>query len=174
MRFSRLICLGLIIVSCGKSEPRRPINKKGVVTEDVSVALNKRIRAKEEFLIEKYMAKDSLLTYKDSPFGFSYAVVSLPKNKTVKEKNKNTVYTFEKTVYTLNDELIYPKEIVKSRVQKSHQIVGIKEGIKLMQEDEEIKFIFTSFVAHGFYGDGKRIGVNTPIVVKIKLLNINN
>lgn len=168
-----MLLTSVLFLSCSKSEPRRPINKVKSSGVNVSIELNKRIRVLEEKWIEDYIKKDSLTTYQHSPFGFAYTVTKTS-NKPKKESNKNTVYTFERTVYTLGNQLIYPKQLIKSRVAVSDEITGIKEGIKLMREDEEFKFIFTSFVAHGFYGDGNRIGANTPIIVKIKLLNINN
>ncbi|WP_010135667.1 FKBP-type peptidyl-prolyl cis-trans isomerase [Ochrovirga pacifica] len=173
MKYKSLVVLSLLMVFCNRPEPRRPINKKKSSTENYSILINKKIRKLEEQLLEEYIQKDTLLSYQFSPFGFAYAVTQKSK-KTKEQVNKNTLYRFEKTVYNLNDELIYPKKIIKSRVATSDLIVGIKEGVKLMHEDEEIKFIFTSFVAHGFSGDGKKIKANMPIVVKIKLLNINN
>jgi hypothetical protein len=43
-----------------------------------------------------------------------------------------------------------------------------------MRENEEFKFIFSSFVAFRMNGDeAQKVGVNEPIISTIKLLKIN-
>lgn len=159
-------------MACTEVTPRRPINKQQGQKKEYSIAFNKALNKYQENKIQQYVAKDSLLMYKNSAFGFVYAVTSPLKKQGLKVKKGDKV-TFLKTVYSLKDELIYPEEKITTKIGKSTEIVGIQEGLKLMQEDEEIKFIFTSFVAHGFHGDKNRIGRNTPLIVIIKLLTIN-
>ncbi|MDO6738321.1 FKBP-type peptidyl-prolyl cis-trans isomerase [Wenyingzhuangia sp. 2_MG-2023] len=173
MKYSWIIFFGILFVSCNNSEARRPINKQKSSKKDFSIELNKQIRAAEEQRIQKYIERDTVLNYEYSPFGFAYAITKTS-TKPQQEILKTSVLSFEKTVYTLDNQMVYPKEVIKSRLEGSNLITGIREGVKLMREDEEIKFIFSSFVAHGFHGDESKIGANTPIVVKIKLLNINN
>lgn len=160
-------------MSCTNSTPRKPINKNKSPKTQHSVEFNRAVNKAQEEQIQKYIQKDSLSVYKNSSFGFVYTVLKASGKKKNQIK-KGTKVTFEKTVYSLKDELIYPTEKQVCVIGKSNEITGVIEGLKLMREDEEIKFIFTSFVAHGFNGDQNRIGRNIPIIVKIKLLNINN
>ncbi|NJB81775.1 FKBP-type peptidyl-prolyl cis-trans isomerase [Wenyingzhuangia aestuarii] len=172
MNYNWLIVLGVFFVSCTESKPRRPINKRTSEKVEYSVLYNKQINSIQEQLIKEYIQKDSLLNYQYSPFGFAYAVVK-PSTKPKKVIRENSIVTYSKTVYFLNNKLVYPEEILTKQLDKSNLIKGIAEGLKLMQEDEEIKFIFSSFVAHGLSGDKNKIGSQTPIVVNIKLLKIN-
>ena len=173
MKFSYVLVFGILFVSCINSKPRRPINKKKMSSRyDYSIALNKSIRAEQENRIKKYIVNDSLLDYTYHPYGFAYAKLkssNLSRNKV----EQNNIVTFGKTIYSLSNELIYSYVEETIKIEKSDEIKGIEEGLKLMQEDEEFKFIFSSFVSHGFSGDGNKIGANTPIIVKIKLLKIN-
>lgn len=173
MKYSWIFIFGILIASCNQSEPRRPINKVRSSKSKFSIELNKQIRAVEEQKIKQYILKDTLTEYQYSPFGFAYGVLT-SSNKPRKEIFKNSIVTFEQTVYSLNNQLIYPKKKVSAQLENSSLILGVREGLKLMKEDEEFKFIFSSFVAHGFSGDNYKIGKNMPIVVKIKLININN
>ncbi len=173
MKYSYLFILGILLIACTNSTPRRPINRTVNQKKDYSVALNKAINKIQEQQIQKYIKNDSLLNYKNSSYGFVYAFIS-PFNKKGKTVKEGTAVTYLKTVYNLKDDLIYSEQKVNAIVGKSNHITGIDEGLKLMREDEEIKFIFTSFVSHGFYGDKNKIGRNTPIIVNIKLLKIDN
>ena len=171
MKYSWLLIFGILLASCHNSKPRRPIHRGHLVKEDYSVVLNKSVRSLEEKNIKLYIEKDSLFTYSFSPYGFSYAKLKQNPLATKTVQSGSTVI-YEKTVYNLANQLIYAKAEESCVVGKSNEIKGIQEGLKLMQENEEFKFIFTSFVAHGFHGDENKIGANTPLVVNIKLLKI--
>lgn len=173
MKYSWILFFGIFFASCNQSEPRRPINKVTSSKNKLSIEINKQIRAAEEQIIKQYIQKDTLVDYQFSPSGFAYGVLSSSLN-TKKEIFKTSVLTFDQTIYNLNNQVLYPKKEMVTRLENSTLITGIREGLKLMKEDEEFKFIFSSFVAHGFRGDNHKIGKNTPIVVKIKLININN
>ena len=76
----------------------------------------------------------------------------------------------------LNDQIIYSKEtngIKEYVVDKEDFIRGLQAGIKLMKEGESMKFIIPSFNAFGVLGDEKKIGMNTSIISRITLININ-
>ncbi len=175
MRYKSLFIIisAVVFVSCTKTEPRRPVNKDIRITKDYSVEINKEINTVQQNLIEKYTSVDSLLTYKQSTYGFVYAKIQ-SSNKTSKVIKKGTKVTFLKTVSSLKNEVIYPEQQQIALIGQTELTAGEEEGVKLMQEDEEFKFIFTSFVAHGFKGDNDRIGRNVPIIVNIKLLKIEN
>lgn len=172
MKFNWLFVFCIIFVSCVDRDGRRPVNKKKTITNNyASILLNKTIKAMEENEINNYILKDSLLTYNYSPYGFAYAKLktSLKQKKQMNQPHK---VNYIQTVYNMRNDLIYnnvEKTIVLDKLQETK---GVEEGLKLMKEDEEFKFIFSSFVFHGFTGDGNKIGANTPVVVKIKLLKI--
>ncbi len=172
MRYSWLFFISILLLACNEPVARRPIHRNHVSKKDRTIAFNKALNKAQEQIIQKYVEKDSLLMYQNSSYGFVYSVVTPSVSK--QKIDKGTEVTYLKTVYNLKDELIYGQKKVTSVVGKSNEITGIDEGLKLMTEDEEIKFIFTSFVAHGFYGDKNKIGRYTPIIVKIKILKINN
>jgi len=172
MNYSWILIIGMILVSCSESKGRRPVNKKLSTKVEYSVLYNKHINEVQDKLINEYIEKDTLLEYKHTSSGFAYAYVKESK-KSEKLITDSSVLTFSKKVFLLNDKLLYNDDVQTVKLENSNLIRGIDLGLKLMQEGEEIKFIFSSFVAHGLSGDNKKIGSHTPIIVKIKLLKIN-
>ncbi|MGY5351263.1 FKBP-type peptidyl-prolyl cis-trans isomerase [Wenyingzhuangia sp. IMCC45533] len=173
MKYKWLFLIVVVLVSCREPVARKPVNKKLESRKDYTVAYHKTLNKFQEDKIQAYVQRDSLVSYQNSSYGFVYAFLKASDKSSKKVANGDEV-TYLKTVYSLEDQLIYEEQKVTTIVGKSNEVTGIDEGLKLMEEDEEIKFIFTSFVAHGFYGDRNKIGRNMPIIVKIKLLKINN
>ena len=49
----------------------------------------------------------------------------------------------------------------------------MQHGLKLMKEEEEVVFLFPSFTAFGYTGNQEKIGINQPLIYKVKLNKIN-
>jgi len=62
------------------------------------------------------------------------------------------------------------------KIDQSNQdlISGLRDGIKLMKEGEQITFLFPSYKAYGYYGIVDKLGVNTPVQSTVTLKSINN
>ncbi len=177
MKVKIVFVLGaFLFFSCTSNEARRPVSKSKTSILEASVTLNKKLTAVEERYIQAYILKDTLHTYKKSEEGFWYAYVKENKEETYFPKKGDVVF-FEEEIRSLNGKILYSKEelgVKEYFVDKEHIIRGVKEGIKLMKEGEEVIFVFSSFVAYRMHGDKKnRIGINEPIVSQIKLININ-
>jgi len=163
------------MIACKNLEPREPIERKTSTTTDFSIELNKQRNAAEEEYIEKLIATDSA-KYQRSPNGFYYRFVVQDSIAGDQPEFGDRV-TFEYDVKTLEGETIYSKDelspVTKSLEQEYGVFKGLREGLKLMQVNDEVIFYFPSYTAYGFYGDEKRIGLHTPIKSRVKLLNID-
>ncbi len=170
------ISIVVLLLSCNEIVPRRPVSSPKISALDKTVLLNKRLFAEELILMEKFMQSDSLYTYINSQKGFWYAYVNEKKDSRFPLKGDEVF--FEQEIIALNGTIIYAKKDLGLRkyvVDREHAIKGIKEGIKIMREGEEIKFLFSSFVAFRMNGDASHsIGSNEPFVNYIKLVKINN
>ena len=166
----------LMFLACQPTKPRKPIhqnkNRQGNHA-NYSVALNKALVQHQELQIQKYIQQDSLNQYTTSNFGFFYTILKHG-NPSGSKIQKGTEVVYEKTLFHLNGKQIYSPEQKKIVLGKSDEIKGIVEGLKLMKEGDQFKFIFTSFAGYGMYGDEKKIKGNTPIITIINILNINN
>ncbi|MEN8765456.1 MAG: FKBP-type peptidyl-prolyl cis-trans isomerase [Wenyingzhuangia sp.] len=172
MKYSFLFAFIVLLVSCNQTKPRRPIHRNNNLSaHHYSIALNKINQAREEKSIKHYIEQDSLSSYTISPKGFAYTILKKDVDST-KNPKSGALVTYVKTIYNLRNELIYNSIQETIKIDKSREIKGVEQGLKLMRENEEFKFIFSSFVAYGVVGDRGGIGPNTPIVVEIKLLKI--
>ncbi|MBT6881772.1 MAG: gliding motility-associated peptidyl-prolyl isomerase GldI [Flavobacterium sp.] len=168
-----LVFLGLN--SCSEQEARAPItsSKSNGLLSTISVL--KEINKAEETKIKNYIKKDSLHSYISSPNGFWYRYIVKNDSDTVFPV-KGDIVQISYDLLDLNDQIIYSKEtngIKEYVVDKEDFIRGLQAGIKLMKEGESMKFIIPSFNAFGVLGDEKKIGMNTSIISRITLININ-
>ena len=140
-----------------------------------TISVLKEINKAEETKIKNYIKKDSLHSYISSPNGFWYRYIVKNDSDTVFPV-KGDIVQVSYDLLDLNDQIIYSKEtngIKEYVVDKEDFIRGLQAGIKLMKEGESMKFIIPSFNAFGVLGDEKKIGMNTSIISRITLININ-
>ncbi len=168
-----LVFLG--VNSCSEQEARAPItsSKSNGLLSTISVL--KEINKAEETKIKNYIKKDSLHFYISSPNGFWYRYIVKNDSDTIFPV-KGDIVQISYDLLDLNDQIIYSKEtngIKEYVVDKEDFIRGLQAGIKLMKEGESMKFIIPSFNAFGVLGDEKKIGMNTSIISRITLININ-
>ncbi|SCY03371.1 protein involved in gliding motility GldI [Nonlabens sp. Hel1_33_55] len=164
-----------VMVGCKNLEPREPIERKTSTTTDFSIELNKQRNAAEEAYIEKLIEADSA-EFSRSPNGFYYRFIVQDSIAGDRPEFGDRV-TFNYNMETLDGETIYSEEelspVTKSLEQEYGIFKGLREGLKLMQVNDEVIFYFPSYTAYGFYGDEKRIGLHTPIKSTVKLLKID-
>ncbi len=176
LKYSLSIALLAVMLSSCKNhlDAREPKSRKTSTKTDFSVELNKERNAIEEKQIEAAIAADSM-TFTRSANGFYYRFIVQDSVAGDRPEFGDRV-TFEYDVKNLAGETIYSKEdispVTKSLEQEYGIFKGLREGLKLMQVNDEVLFYFPSYTAYGFYGDDQRIGINTPLVSRVKLLEI--
>lgn len=176
MKRSFLLLILISCFSCHEPTARRPIG----VTKNVSVFTQytketKRIQNLENRKIATLIAKDSSTIYQVSPYGFWYTYVQKNENESLLPKPGNQV-TFQYDIRSLNNEIIYAKELLglkKYRVDQEDFIPAIQHGIKLMKLGETITFVIPFYNAFGIAGDGHKIGIKQSIKSTVTLININ-
>lgn len=169
------LCVCFFLIACKKEVPRRAVNLFKVSELEKTIDLNKKLFLREQKLIKIYIKLDSNLTYVNSGKGFWYAYLNKSDHSVTPKKGDEVI--FEQEITGLDGVVLYAKKDLGLRkyvVDKEHIIKGLKEGIKLMKEGEELKFIFSSFVAYRMNGDASQvIGSNEPVISTIKLIKIN-
>jgi gliding motility-associated peptidyl-prolyl isomerase len=79
-------------------------------------------------------------------------------------------------VSDLNNVLIYSQETIGEKtymVDQQDIIEGLRNGLKLMNEGDIVTFLFPSHKVYGYSGDENKIGINQPLIYKVKLNKIN-
>ncbi len=172
-KFFLIITVVLLLISCSKPEPRKPVVRKTGSFIKESIKRNKVLNNIEEDLLKAKLKKDSIHNYFTSPKGFWYFYNRRDSLQTkYPKKGDEVIYTYE--VKRLNDSIVYSKEeIGKKRylVDREELITGLQDGIKLMHQGEIITFLFPSHKAFGYTGND-RIDPNEPLIYTVQLIEI--
>jgi gliding motility-associated peptidyl-prolyl isomerase len=163
-----------LFFSCGNSVPRKPILRKSSTEMKESVSFNKALNETEENAFKIYMKADSIHNYIASPKGFWYFYNNKSDRMDVPKFGDEVIYTYE--VYDLNNHIIYSEEEVGQQVyviDKQEIVEGLRNGLKLMKEGENITFLFPSHKMFGFSGDENKIGINQQLIYKVQLNKLN-
>lgn len=164
-----LICL----FSCMQPVPRKPISNKPSTYLEKSVAFNKSLNETEEDFFKDFMEQDSLTTYIASSNGFWYTYNFKSEKKYKPQFGDKLEYSFE--VLDTNLNIIYSFEENGTKmyvVDKQELLEGLRNGLKLMNEGDFVTFLFPSHKVFGYLGDENKIGINQPLIYKVKLNKI--
>lgn len=165
-----------LLSSCKESEARKPLAKSNESAAKSSVERNKEQNKAEELLLKDFMAKDSLKHYISSNQGFWYIYEHQNVRDSVRPKKGNLV-EYEYEVADLDGNILYSKANIGVKsylVDQEDLLIGLRQGLKLMKKDEEISFVFPSHLAYGYSGDQDKIGINQPLVYRVRLIAIQN
>lgn len=176
MRISFLLIAIFALISCKQVTPRKPVSHTGKIDMSESIQFNKKLLNFENKQIKQFMKMDSLHTYHQSNFGFWYTYLDKNNTDTYTPQTGDEV-TFTYEVLSLEGAIIYTKEeigVVDHLVDQEELIQGLQEGLKFMKKNEKVLFLLPSQKAYAFHGDEKKIGPNTPLIIKMELLSIKN
>ncbi len=169
-----ILIIVLVISSCSKPEPRKPIVRKTGSFLDESVKRNKEANKVEENILKLLMQKDSLHSYTNSENGFWY-YYQIKDSLDLKSPIKGDKVLFTYDVKNLQNTILFSKDEIGNIdyiVDKQELISGLQDGIKLMKEGEIVTFLFPSFKAYGYSGNEK-VKPNEPLIITVELIKIN-
>lgn len=168
-----LLCL-LIIVACVRPIPRKPVLHKSASVIDSSVSFNKALIAQEENEFKALMKSDSSSNYLMSSNGFWYKYDFKSGNEYRPLPGDKIWYTLN--VYDINNQLIYSEDDFGEQtyvIDQQEIVEGLRDGLKFMATDDIVTFLFPSHKVYGYLGDKNKIGINKPLIYKVKLNKIN-
>ncbi len=162
------------LMACEGPIPRKPVEIRSGSFIKESVDRNKRLLAIEEKLIQDIIKNDSVHSYIATANGFWYYY------DTKNEGGSNTpqtddMVTFTYSIMNLENDIIYSEQelgIKNYIVDKQDLFPGLRNGIKLLKEEEKATFLFPSSLAYGYLGDKNKIGINVPLKATISILKI--
>ena len=166
--------IGILLISCANPVPRNPIVIKSGSYLEESVSLNKFLIESEEVSFKEFIKKDSINSYIASSLGFWYTYTSKNNTSYFPKFGDKVEFTYE--VLDLNNTIIYSFEEIgkKSYVIDQQEIIeGLRDGLKIMNEGDEVTFLFPSHKLYGYVGDKNKIDINQPLIYKVKLIKIN-
>ena len=175
MKYCYLLIV-LSILSCKEPQARKPISVKSGISLKTSAERTKKRLTLENEAIKLYIKNDSTLTYLNSKQGFWFSYVRKDTIKTLTPAYGNKI-TYSYSVQNLKNNVIYTEEEIglKTHFNRQENILeGLRHGLTLMKEGENVKFIFPSQLTFGYKGDLNKINPNTPLIYNITLHKIES
>ncbi len=166
-----LALLGLF--ACGEPEPRRPVKVSGGSFMKESVARTKELLAREETMIRDVISRDSTRVYMESGSGSWYTLLKSNENGLPIEPEDLVTLTYD--ILSFDNDTIYSMDeigVIQYKVDKQELFPGIRDGVKLLRDQESATFLLTSPMAFGYLGDKNRIGPNVPIKTTLQILKV--
>jgi gliding motility-associated peptidyl-prolyl isomerase len=173
MKLVFLLLLLLIFQLTSCKDEKKPVNQKPSWTQDQSTALNRNLAKQELIKIKLYLKQRPDWKVKDTGSGLKYWIYEDLEGELAKAGDRVEVQ-FE--VRNLKDELYYKTEegeFSSFKVDKSQVETGVMEGVKLLSEGDQAKFIIPSHIGHGLLGDMNKIPPLEVLVVDLKLVKIH-
>ena len=174
IRYFLAIVIVIFFVGCGGPEPRRPVEVKSGQFIRESVERNKALLEQEEQLIKAIIDLDSTRQYLATDFGAWYVYDNQIQDESYLPVEGDIV-TMNYDILSLGNDTIYSgKEIgvISYNVDREEIFRGLRMGVKLLKEGEQVTFLFPSHVAFGYHGDNDRIGPNVPLKSNVTILKI--
>ena len=173
MNRSRLFLIFILFIGCKSSEGRRPVQQNSGRFFDASIQRNKELNEKE------YKAINTVIDNAKNPFiasdyGFWYQYAKKNETETYTPKFGDQVF-YSYNVKSLDGKWIYTQNETPTKtyfVDQEDLFAGLREGLKLMKQNETVTFIFPSQLAYGYYGDDNKIGSNMPVIYEVTVQNI--
>jgi FKBP-type peptidyl-prolyl cis-trans isomerase FkpA len=108
----------------------------------------------------------------ETPTGLWYMITGQGEGAAV-QKNKMIYYAYETRL--LNGTICYvadtiePKKVV---VGKGNIEAGLEEGLLLLSEGSKARFIIPPYLAHGNFGDMKKVPGSSILLIEVEVLEV--
>jgi FKBP-type peptidyl-prolyl cis-trans isomerase len=160
-----------ILLSCNNPAPTGVIQNSTTKKEepDLFILENQKIVELENEDIELFL-KRYQWKMKQTNTGLWYEIT---KNGTGKYIEAGENITLEYHTFLLSAEEIYNSKengVKQFVVDKSEEIAGLHEVVKVMNKGAEARLIIPSYLAYGATGDGNKIKPYQIILMKIKIV----
>lgn len=163
-----LLAFCLLTASCNRQAPQLPSNKGNATDKSAAslLVINQNLAKKEDLLLKNFaLQKDK--AFKRSETGFWYKM-DQPGNG-IKLKD-SVACTFSCKLLSLQGKLLQ-MEVKHIIIGKKQDVVGLEEGLKLMNKGGSATFIVPWYLAYGMKGNEPLIPPYTSIMYTIKVLN---
>lgn len=161
----------ILLASCSQQQARRPLTQTSGKFMKESMNRNIKLIANEEALIDSVIRKHPERKYVATPKGYWY-YYEMENTKDTLTPKRGDVAFFDYEIADLKGNVIYSEVELKPQtylVDKQNILMGLRDGIKLMNKNEKVSFLFPSHLGHGYRGDNDRIPPNLPLVVTVSL-----
>ena len=169
-----LLMAGSLLAGCSQQQARRPVSQASGTFMKESAERNKKLIAGEESIIDSIIKSNPSVKYIASDKGYWYHYETENTQDTITPKRGDVAF-FDYEVKDLKGNVIYSEVELRPQVyyvDKQNIMMGLRYGIKLMNEGETVTFLFPSHMGYGYHGDNKKIGTNEPLICTVTLNDI--
>lgn len=165
------VTIAILLVSCSQQQARKPLTQTSGKFMKESMNRNIKLIANEEALINAEIKNHPERKYIASKKGYWYYYETENTKDTLTPKRGDVAF-FDYEINDLKGNVIYSEVELQPQtylVDKQNILMGLRDGIKLMNKNEKVSFLFPSHLGHGYRGDNDRIPPNLPLVVTVSL-----
>lgn len=167
--------MGILLTGCSQQQSARPpVSQSSGTFMKESVERNRKLVASEEMLIDSIIQSNPHIKYIASDKGYWYHYEIENATDTIRPKRGDVAF-FNYEVKDLKGNVIYSEVELRPQVyyvDKENIMMGLRDGIKLMNEGEKVTFLFPSNMGFGYHGDNNKIGINEPLMCTVTLNDI--
>ncbi|MBY8961160.1 gliding motility-associated peptidyl-prolyl isomerase GldI [Flavobacterium sp. D11R37] len=171
------LAAGAVLTGCSQQQARKPVSRtSGSAFINESVERNRKLIAYEEAQIDSIIKSNPAIKYIASDKGYWYHYEIENKQDTITPKRGDVAF-FNYEVKDLKGNVIYSEVELRPQVyyvDKQNIMMGLRSGIKLMNEGEKVTFLFPSNMGYGYHGDNNKIGTNEPLICTVTLNDIKH
>ena len=160
----------LVCLACKKQETFAPIGGEKKVTDlDISKERNKIRNAQERKFIEDWIVKSKQTFYSTTENYWSS--IDFSNRKMI---NQAKLFSYEYELFDFNNEKIYSEKTIKDNVYpvKEREVLAVEDALMHMNKGEEATLLVPSVLAFGSKGDENKIPNDLPIIIKLKVNDI--
>jgi gliding motility-associated peptidyl-prolyl isomerase len=166
-----LAIAAITLTGCSQQQARRPVSQSSGTFMKESIERNKKLIANEEQQIDSVMKSNPSVKYTASAKGYWYYYQKENATDTLTPKRGDVAY-FDYDIKDVKGNIIYSQTELRPQVyhvDKQNIMMGLRDGIKLMNKGETVTFLFPSHMGFGYHGDNDRIGTNQPLICTVTL-----
>jgi len=168
-----VVFFAMFLLSCRPDNQAEQASVQ-VWSKEHSIDYNSEVNEREQLIISAFLKHHSYLKMDTTSSGLRYMIYK--KNEGVRAKSGSNVSVKLKIELVPEGRICYQTDSISGfellKIGSSELESGIQEGIKLMREGEQAKFILPSYLGHGLLGDRYTIPPQAILYVDVKLIEI--
>ena len=168
------ILITVLFCAIGCEQKKRVISDEDAEQyKEPLIKVNKYLVNKDEERIASFV-KRRKWDMKMTETGLWYMIV---KNGTGEKAETGKVISFEFELSLLNGTVCYTSDslgVKRFKIGRGVVESGLEEGVLLLKEGDEARFIMPPHLAHGLIGDDDKIPPRSTIIYKLKVLDVSD
>ena len=163
-----LVAFCLLMGSCKRQAPQVPSNKGNEMDKNTVslLAINQNLARKEDGLLEKFALQKNN-SFKKSDLGFWYKIDASGNGTKLKD---SVLCKFSYKLTSLKGKVL-EMEVKQIVIGKKQVVVGLEEGLKLMNKGDSATIIVPWYLAYGMKGNAPLIPPYTSIIYNVRVFD---